>query len=117
MDRYNSDEFQSLRDEKEVETVRSKLMELYGVGRKVADCVALFSLDQRGVVPVDTHVWQIACRYYDPSLASKASLTNAVYQSVNDAFIQRFGPCAGWAHCTFISLIELDRTNGFEGYH
>jgi N-glycosylase/DNA lyase len=35
-----------------------------GVGRKVADCVALFSLDQLGVVPVDTHVLQIAARDY-----------------------------------------------------
>ena len=27
-----------------------------GVGRKVADCVALFSLDQFGAIPVDVHV-------------------------------------------------------------
>lgn len=27
-----------------------------GVGRKVADCVALFSLDQQGAIPVDVHV-------------------------------------------------------------
>jgi D-sedoheptulose 7-phosphate isomerase len=28
-----------------------------GVGKKVADCVSLFSLDQSMSVPVDTHVW------------------------------------------------------------
>ena len=39
-----------------------------GVGRKVADCVALFSLDKHDVVPVDTHVWDIACRM-KPGLA------------------------------------------------
>jgi len=39
-----------------------------GVGRKVADCVALFSLDQTSAIPVDTHVWNIACRYFDPTL-------------------------------------------------
>lgn len=32
------------------------LVSLPGVGRKVADCVALFSLDQMGAVPVDVHV-------------------------------------------------------------
>ena len=35
---------------------------------KVADCVALFSLDQSEIIPVDTHVWRIACRDLDPTL-------------------------------------------------
>jgi hypothetical protein len=32
-----------------------------GVGRKVADCVALFSLDQKGAIPVDVHVGVCVC--------------------------------------------------------
>lgn len=56
-----------LRQKSHDEVVES-LMQLAGVGRKVADCVALFSLDQHNAVPVDTHVWAIACRDYDPSL-------------------------------------------------
>lgn len=39
--------------------VQESLLELHGVGRKVADCVALFSLDQLEAVPIDTHVWQV----------------------------------------------------------
>jgi len=70
-----------------------------GVGRKVADCVALFSLDQAGAVPVDVHVWQIACRHLDPSLAQAKSLTPAVYARVGDLFRSRYGERAGWAHC------------------
>lgn len=35
---------------------------------QVADCVALFSLDQTASIPVDVHVWRIACRDYDSSL-------------------------------------------------
>lgn len=42
-----------------LEEVRAVLTSLTGVGPKVADCVALFSLDQRGSIPVDTHVWQV----------------------------------------------------------
>lgn len=42
-----------------LEEVRDVLTSLAGVGPKVADCVALFSLDQRGSIPVDTHVWQV----------------------------------------------------------
>jgi N-glycosylase/DNA lyase len=46
--------------EKPLEECRNELTALNGVGLKVADCVALFSLDKTEVVPVDTHVWQIA---------------------------------------------------------
>jgi hypothetical protein len=46
-------------------------LKLSGVGQKVADCVSLFSLDKLDLVPVDTHVYQIAQRYM-PSLKGKA---------------------------------------------
>eukprot|EP01032_Pedospumella_encystans_P019533 gene19533-22207_t len=52
--------------------VQALLLELPGVGRKVADCVALFSLDQTSAVPVDTHVWNIAIRDYAPQLRRAA---------------------------------------------
>ena len=38
----------------------------------MADCVALFSLDQTSAVPVDTHVWNIAIRDYAPQLRRAA---------------------------------------------
>ena len=81
--------------------VQEQLMECPGVGRKVADCVALFSLDQVGSVPVDVHVWDIAVRDYDNSggeLKKTKSLTPVVYERVGDLFRQRFGSHAGWAH-------------------
>ncbi len=37
----------------------------------MAACVALFSLDKTEAIPVDTHVWALACRYYTPHLRSK----------------------------------------------
>ena len=37
--------------------VRKALTSLKGVGNKVADCIALFSLDCSGSIPVDTHVF------------------------------------------------------------
>lgn len=40
--------------------VRQQLTTLKGIGNKVADCIALFSLDCAGTTPVDTHVFQIA---------------------------------------------------------
>ena len=78
--------------------VRTALLTLCGVGPKVADCVALFSLDRNDVIPVDTHVWQIACRDLDHSLKNQKSLTPSVYARVGDLFRQRYSPYAGWAH-------------------
>ena len=70
---------------------------LTGVGPKVADCIALFSLDQVGCVPVDTHVIQIAVRDFDPSLRN-VSLTKNVHERVGNLFRECYGPYAGWAH-------------------
>lgn len=33
--------------------------------------MALFSLDKAQAIPVDTHVWALACRYYTPHLKHK----------------------------------------------
>jgi len=47
------------------------------VPMQVAACVCLFALDKADAIPVDTHVWQLACRYYAPHLRAK-TLTPAV---------------------------------------
>ena len=80
--------------------VQNQLMLMPGVGRKVADCVALFSLDQTEGIPVDTHVWDIALRDYDPLLSLKGakSITPAIYEEVGEVFRKRFPRKAGWAH-------------------
>lgn len=83
---------------------------LPGVGPKVADCVALFSLGHADTLPVDTHVWAIATRDYAPQLAGR-SLTPAVYQAVGDAFRTRFPSRAGWAHCLLFAA-ELPAFQG-----
>lgn len=80
------------------------LCTLPGVGPKVAACVALFALDKHDAIPVDTHVWQLAVRHYTPHLRGAKSLTKKVQAEVQEAFVARFGPYAGWAHNTlFIS--------------
>lgn len=76
--------------------MQSELLQCPGVGRKVADCVALFSLDQRQAIPVDTHVWDIAVRDYEPALRTAKSLTPHVYEAVGDIFRSKFGESAGW---------------------
>lgn len=84
----------------------TKLLIRYpGVGRKVAGCIALTSLDKLGEIPVDTHVWNVAKRYR-PELGEK-SLTSRVYEDIGDWFRKRFGEdVAGIAH-NFLFVGEL----------
>ncbi len=88
----------TLRDEPK-STAKRELMRFFGVGEKIADCVCLFSLDKDDAIPVDTHIWRMACAWYAPDLAGR-SLTPAAYARVGDAFRDRFGPFAGWAQQT-----------------
>ncbi|KAL1954826.1 hypothetical protein VTO42DRAFT_556 [Malbranchea cinnamomea] len=76
----------------------AKLLELQGVGPKVADCVCLMGLGWGEAVPVDTHVWQIAQRDYKLGKGKQKSLTKATYNAVGDHFRKLWGKEAGWAH-------------------
>lgn len=76
-----------------------QLLQLCGVGPKVADCVSLMGLGWGEAVPVDTHVWQIAMRDYKFGAKSKTkTLTKPMYDAVGDHFRNLWGDQAGWAH-------------------
>lgn len=99
---------QELRSIEDPAEVQEKLMQFCGVGRKVADCVALFSLTQDDAVPVDVHVWNIARRDYDTErlLEKVKSLTPATYRQVGDLFRNKFQSKCGWAH-SLLFVAEL----------
>ena len=46
------------------EEARAELLKLYGVGKKVADCICLFGLHKLEAFPVDTHILQAAEKHY-----------------------------------------------------
>ncbi|KAF9526960.1 DNA glycosylase [Crepidotus variabilis] len=78
---------------------REELLKFVGVGRKVADCVLLMSLDKAEVVPVDTHVYQIAVKHYGlKSSKGKANMTPKLYDELSSKFFKIWGEHAGWAH-------------------
>ena len=63
-----------------LDKVRQELIQLKGVGNKVADCISLFSLDCDDCVPVDTHVFQIAQKLgYIKGIGKSTSLTEKLY--------------------------------------
>ncbi|KAF2403825.1 hypothetical protein EJ06DRAFT_541484 [Trichodelitschia bisporula] len=75
-----------------------ELLQLQGVGPKVADCVCLMGLGWGESVPIDTHVWQIAVRDYKFGKGKNSSLTKATYDAVANRFRALWGKEAGWAH-------------------
>lgn len=75
----------------------AELVSMRGIGAKIADCVALFSLDKTEAVPVDTHVWQLARNLYFPDWPPRKSLTTLAYNTVAGTFRDRFGDLAGYA--------------------
>ena len=69
---------------------KEALMELPGVGPKVADCVLAYSLDKGEAFPVDVHVRRAAIRLYglDEDIKNDA---------VGEWARERFGEYAAWA--------------------
>jgi N-glycosylase/DNA lyase len=95
--------------------VQEQLVQFMGIGRKVADCIALFSLNQCTAIPVDVHVWNIARRDYVSSskqqqlhslLRNATSVTPTIYTTVGNIFRQRFPTKSGWAH-SLLFVAEL----------
>lgn len=95
---------------------REELMKFVGVGRKVADCVLLMSMDKSEVVPVDTHVYQIAVKHYGLKGSSgKATMTPKLYDDVNGKMQSLWGDYAGWAHSVlFTADLKIFSNYGLE---
>ncbi|KIO26234.1 hypothetical protein M407DRAFT_74793, partial [Tulasnella calospora MUT 4182] len=83
---------------KTIEEAREALLELHGVGPKVADCILLMSLDKASIVPVDTHVYQIAVKHYGLRAPLKGNMTPVLYAQVAQKLAGVWGDYAGWAH-------------------
>ncbi|GEM09568.1 N-glycosylase/DNA lyase [Rhodotorula toruloides] len=107
----NRDEF--TRDGKGIAQARERLVEFKGVGRKVADCVLLFGMGWNEIVPVDTHVFQIAVRDYSFPSPRSASLTPQLHDRVSSFLADKWGPYAGWAQqVLFFADLKSGSLNG-----
>ncbi len=84
---------------------KESLMELQGVGPKVADCVLAYSLDKGEAFPVDVHVKRAAIRLYGLDADVK---NDAVGEWARD----RFGKYAAWAQLYMFRDEINRRTNG-----
>lgn len=67
-------------------------------------------LSQKEVVPVDTHVYQIAIKHYGMKgmKGGKAALSPKLYEDVNAKFFSIWGQYAGWAHTVrWLFLVKI----------
>lgn len=104
------DKLNDLRSQ-EYEIAHDFLLQLTGVGPKVSDCICLMSLDKHDVVPIDTHVYQIAVRDYKFKGGSK-TMNKQTYHIMRKFFKDIFGPYSGWAQSVLFTADLGDLNNG-----
>ena len=77
---------------------RDTLCQVFGIGKKVADCILLFSLDKLEAVPLDRWVLRILQKYYSKEFQiTTKSITNKTYDDLHDNIVEHFGKYAGYA--------------------
>jgi len=82
----------------EYQDARDELCHVFGIGKKVADCILLFSLDKLEAVPLDRWVLRILQKYYSKEFEIKTkSITDKTYDDLHDKIVNHFGKYAGYA--------------------
>lgn len=76
------------------EEARAHLIEVPGIGRKIADCICLISLRLFHVVPIDTHIFKYSKEAFKLQIKS---LNKSTYALIQQEWIARYGNHAGIA--------------------
>lgn len=83
-----------------------------GIGPKLADCICLYALRHLESVPIDTHMYQSACRFFFPDLLHM-NLTDRRYELISGHLREVFGHHAGWAQ-QYLFVDSLAQTRAFK---
>ena len=91
-------DFDSLRKASYYES-RKELLQIYGIGNKIADCVLLFSLEKLDAFPIDVWITRALASHYSWLHKSKISDKIAPHQYVqlSEEARKYFGKYAGYA--------------------
>lgn len=116
---HNEIDLQQLR-KADYETAKAELLQIPGVGNKVADCVLLFSLEKLEAFPVDVWMRRIIersySRYFDKSfidvISDKASLSKRAYDAMGAFARGYFGRYAGYAQEYLFHYARSQRVKG-----
>lgn len=81
------------------EDARERLMQVYGVGPKIADCVLLFSLEKLDAFPIDVWIARALSGHYDWLHGKKINdkLSPRQYDTLSSEMRQYFGKYGGYA--------------------
>ncbi|MFI5416406.1 MAG: DNA repair protein, partial [Nitrososphaerales archaeon] len=85
------------------------LKNILGIGNKVADCIALFSLDKMEAFPIDRWTQRILLKYYKKFFdnVTEKPVTEKKYEKLHEEIVEYFGPYAGYAQ-QFLFKMERD---------
>jgi N-glycosylase/DNA lyase len=73
---------------------REMLMDIRGIGHKIADCVLLFAYDKIGAFPADTHILTIMDEHYNQYITGPKNRRNSI---IGEFARDYFGHYAGYA--------------------
>lgn len=84
---------------------KKKLIDLPGVGPKVADCILLFSIGKTNAFPIDIWIKRVILRYYSDhfskqfisKMSTGRAITTSDYNILNEFGRTYFGEYAGYA--------------------
>ena len=80
--------------ELEYKEAREMLMEMRGIGLKIADCILLFAYDKMEAFPVDTHILSVMEEHYGSFLKGAKSKRS---EAISEFARSYFGHYAGYA--------------------
>lgn len=90
-------------------TALESLKKILGIGNKVADCIALFSLDKMEAFPIDRWTQRILLKYYKKFFndVTEKPVTEKKYEKLHEEIVKHFGPYAGYSQ-QFLFKMERD---------
>lgn len=77
---------------------KESLLNVFGIGNKVADCILLFSLEKIDSFPLDRWMLRVLQKYYsDRFELNIKTLTEKRYENLHNEIVKYFGPYAGYS--------------------
>ncbi len=87
---------------------KKSLLEVHGIGSKVADCIMLFSLEKLEAFPLDRWMLRILQKYFSEVIEfENKTITEKKYSEIHKKIVNHFGPYAGYAQ-QFLFKMERD---------
>lgn len=92
---------------------KESLLQIYGIGNKVADCILLFSLEKLEAFPLDRWIIRSLQQYYPQRFSFEGkTITDKKYRLLHEQIVQYFGPYAGYCQqFLFKTIREANQKN------